>query len=82
MSCILIRYTYDNNLEMIQPLVQELYHFLCIRFWPPGGQAKNQTGANLPIGIYVQGFKSKAPAVRKCALLTDEDGPHVIDDNG
>jgi hypothetical protein len=23
MSCIPIRYTYDNNLEMIQPLVQE-----------------------------------------------------------
>jgi hypothetical protein len=23
MSCILIRYTYDKNLEMIQPLVQE-----------------------------------------------------------
>jgi hypothetical protein len=22
MSCILIRYTYDKNLEMIQPLVQ------------------------------------------------------------
>jgi hypothetical protein len=24
MSCILIRFTYDKNLEMIQPLVQEL----------------------------------------------------------
>jgi hypothetical protein len=23
MSCILIRYTYDKNLEMIQPLVHE-----------------------------------------------------------
>jgi hypothetical protein len=23
MSCTLIRYTYDQNLEMIQPLVQE-----------------------------------------------------------
>jgi hypothetical protein len=42
----LIRYTYmyDKNLEIIQPLVQELYNFLCFRFWPPGGQTKNQTG--------------------------------------
>jgi hypothetical protein len=38
-----MRYTYDKNLEMIQPLVQELA-LLCSRFWPPGGQAKNQTG--------------------------------------
>jgi hypothetical protein len=44
MSCTLIRYTYDKNLEMIQPLVQEFYHFLRFRFWPPGGQTKNQTG--------------------------------------
>jgi hypothetical protein len=29
--------------QMIQPLVQELYHVLFL-FWPPGGQAKNQTG--------------------------------------
>jgi hypothetical protein len=43
MSCILIRCTYDKNLEMIQPLVQQLLHFLCFRLWPPGGQTKNQT---------------------------------------
>jgi hypothetical protein len=31
MSCILIRYTYDKNLQMIQLFVQlqELWHFLC-----------------------------------------------------
>jgi hypothetical protein len=34
----------DKNLEMIQPFVQELWHFLCFRFWPPGGQTKNQNG--------------------------------------
>jgi hypothetical protein len=28
----LIRCTYDKNLKMIQPLVQELQHFLCLRF--------------------------------------------------
>jgi hypothetical protein len=43
-------YIYDKNLEMIQPLVQELQHFLCFRFWPPGGQAKNQIG--LKFGLY------------------------------
>jgi hypothetical protein len=32
--------TYDKNLEMIQPLVQELYQFFLL----PGGKAKNQTG--------------------------------------
>jgi hypothetical protein len=47
MSCILIRYTNDKNLEMIQTFVQELWHFLCFRFWPPGGQTKNQTGPKL-----------------------------------
>jgi hypothetical protein len=26
---------------MIQPLVQELLHFLCFRFWPPGGQEES-----------------------------------------
>jgi hypothetical protein len=50
MSCILIRYTYDKNLEMIQPLVQELQHFMCLQFWPPGGQAKNQIGQKF--GLY------------------------------
>jgi hypothetical protein len=30
MSCILIRYTYDKNLEMIQPLVQE--EFIAVEF--------------------------------------------------
>jgi hypothetical protein len=45
MSCIFIIYTstYDKNLELIQPLLQELSHFLCFWFWPPGGQAKDQT---------------------------------------
>jgi hypothetical protein len=50
-SCILIRYTNDKNLEMIQTFVQELWHFLCFRFWPPGGQTKNQTGPKL--GMWV-----------------------------
>jgi hypothetical protein len=31
--------TSDKNLRMIQSFVQELWHFLCFRFWPPGGQA-------------------------------------------
>jgi hypothetical protein len=30
------------SLEMTQPLAQELYQFF-IWFWPPVGQAKNQT---------------------------------------
>jgi hypothetical protein len=41
MSCILIRYPYDKNLEMIQPLVQNSIFW---GFWPPGGQTKNQIG--------------------------------------
>jgi hypothetical protein len=44
-------YTYDKNLEMIQPLVQELQDFLCFRFWPPGGQAKNQIGPKLGLRV-------------------------------
>jgi hypothetical protein len=77
MSCILIRYTYDKNLEMIQSLVQEL--------WPPGGQTKNQMDRNLvcelllPSGTYVQSFGSTAPVATKRALQTDDDdGHHVI----
>jgi hypothetical protein len=38
MLCILIRCTYDKNIEIIQPFIQELQHFLCFQFWPPGGQ--------------------------------------------
>jgi hypothetical protein len=38
------RPTYDKNLELIQPLLQELQHFLCFWFWPRGGQAKNLIG--------------------------------------
>jgi hypothetical protein len=36
-SCIFIRCNYDKNLEMIQPLVQEYYHFVGFPRWPPGG---------------------------------------------
>jgi hypothetical protein len=36
---ILIRCKYNKHLEMIHLLVQELYHFKCFRFWPPGGQS-------------------------------------------
>jgi hypothetical protein len=39
MSCILIRYTYDENLELIHPLVQ----FLSPR-WPPGGHILSLIG--------------------------------------
>jgi hypothetical protein len=35
MSCILIRYTYDESLELIQLWVQE--HFVFFPRWPPGG---------------------------------------------
>jgi hypothetical protein len=37
MSCILIRCTYDKNLEMIHPLVQEQQHFVDFPRWPRGG---------------------------------------------
>jgi hypothetical protein len=47
MTCILTRYTSDKNLRMIQSFVQELYHFLCFQFWPPGGKVKKQIGLNL-----------------------------------
>jgi hypothetical protein len=44
MSCILIRCTYDKNLEMIQQLISSgdiaLFVFSVLA---PGGQAKNQT---------------------------------------
>jgi hypothetical protein len=50
MACILIRCTNDKNLEMIQPLVEELQNFLCFWFWPPGGQAKKQIGPKFGLG--------------------------------
>jgi hypothetical protein len=42
----------NDNVEMIQPLVEELLlHLLCFRFWLPGGQAKNQIGPKFgPLG--------------------------------
>jgi hypothetical protein len=50
MTCILTRCNNDKNLEMIQPLVQELQHFLCFQFWPSGSQAKIQIGPKF--GLY------------------------------
>jgi hypothetical protein len=45
MSCIFIRCTHDNNLELIQSLVQEHCSTLCVfSIGPPGDQAKNQIG--------------------------------------
>jgi hypothetical protein len=52
-SCILTKCTYDKNLEMIQPLVQELEHFLCFQFCPAGGQTKNQTGSKTRVLCHV-----------------------------
>jgi hypothetical protein len=49
MSSNLTRCTYVKKLRMIQSFVQELLHFLCFHFWPPGGQAKNQIGLNLSL---------------------------------
>jgi hypothetical protein len=63
---------------MIQPLVQELQHFLCFRFWPPGGQAKNQT--LLLVHICTKFQANSSSIVSKRAVLTDDcdDGRHVI----
>jgi hypothetical protein len=83
MLCILIRHTYDKYLEMIQPLVQQLLHFLCFRFWP--SQESDWTeiwsvSYSYLVVHNVQTFGSIAPAVTKRALLTDtdDDGRHVI----
>jgi hypothetical protein len=77
MSCILIRCTYDKNLEMIQPLVQELALFVFV------AKPRIRLDRNLvcelllPSGIYLQSFGSMAPVVTKRTLLTD-DIRHVI----
>jgi hypothetical protein len=82
MSCILIL---GEDLEKIQPLVQELQHFFCVFSLGPlaGGQTKNlnlDIKLLLPSGTYVQSIVPIAPAVTKRALLTDDndDGRHVI----
>jgi hypothetical protein len=78
MSCTLIRYTYDKNLEMIQPLVQE---FSVLAPWWPSQETRLDRNLVcellLPSGTYVQSFGSITPAVMKHALLTD-DGRHMI----
>jgi hypothetical protein len=67
MSCILTRYTYDKNLEIIQPLVQEFQHFMCFQFWPPGGQPKNQIGPkfgfeqSFHLGVHVYKVSGQLP---------------------
>jgi hypothetical protein len=75
MSCILIRYRYDNNLEMIQRLVQV---WVLATWWP--GQESDWTEIGMWVtltysGTYVQSFRPIALAVTKHALLTnDNDG--------
>jgi hypothetical protein len=77
MSCILIRYTYDKNLEMIQPLVELLSTFCVISFGPLVANPRIRQDRNLvcelllPSGTYEQIFRSIAPAVTKRALLMD-----------
>jgi hypothetical protein len=82
MSCILIIYPYDKHLEMIQALVQELYHLLVLAPWWPNQESdwtEIWSELLLPSGTYVQFFRWIAPAVNtKRALLTDDDdGRHV-----
>jgi hypothetical protein len=70
MSCILTRSLLDNNLEMIQPLVQDrviaLFVFLALSAWCPS-QESDWTeiwcvSLLLPSGTYVQSFGSIVPA--------------------
>jgi hypothetical protein len=74
---ILIRHTNDKNLEMIQPSVQELWHFVFLVLAPWWPNQESDWTEILPSGTYVQSCRSTAPAVTKRALLTD-DGGHVI----
>jgi hypothetical protein len=66
--------TYDKNLEMIQPLVHELQHFLC--FWHLLAKPRSRSDRNLvcevrwPRGTYVQSFKSVAPVVTERTSVT------------
>jgi hypothetical protein len=59
MSLLDVPTLYDKRLELTQKLVQELLHFSCFRFWPPGGLVKNQIGPKFgvrvswPRGTYV-----------------------------
>jgi hypothetical protein len=80
MSCILIRCTYDINLEMMQPLVQEFWHFVfsVLAPWWPSQESDwteiwSVSELLLPSGTYVQNFRSIDPAVTKRAMLTDDD---------
>jgi hypothetical protein len=72
-SCILIRCTYDKNWEMIHST------FCVFGFGPLVAKPTIRLDRNfvcellLPSGTYVQSLGSIAPAVMKCALLTDDD---------
>jgi hypothetical protein len=74
MSCILIKLTYNKNLEMIQPLVQEL-NSTVFSFGPLVAKPRIRSDQNLacelllPSGTYVQSLGSIAPEVTKCSLL-------------
>jgi hypothetical protein len=59
--------TYDKNLEMIQPLVEELLHFFYFDFgpwWPSKESDRTE------IWSVRSGDRPIAPAVTKCDLLT------------
>jgi hypothetical protein len=75
-----IRCTYDKNLEMIQPLVQELtlFVFSVLALWWPSQESDDRNLACklllvLPSGTYVQSFRSIAPTVTKRAMIKDDD---------
>jgi hypothetical protein len=57
-SCILTRCTYAENLEVIQPLVWELWHILA----PNVGVVGHMTRGG---STYVESFRTIAPAVSK-----------------
>jgi hypothetical protein len=73
MSCILTRCTYDTNLEMIQPLVQESYStYGVFGFGPlvvkPRIRIRTEIWSVQSFhlgGTYVQSFRSIIPAVTK-----------------
>jgi hypothetical protein len=81
MSCILIRYTHDKTLEMIQPLISSgvmaLFVFSVLAPWWPSEESDWTENWYVSYS-YLQSFGSIAPAVTKRAVLTDDDGRGVI----
>jgi hypothetical protein len=85
MSCILTRCTYDKKFGDVQAISSGViahFSFSVLAPWWPSQESDRTEIWSLrvisPRDTYVQNFRPIDPAVAKRALLTDDNGQHVI----